>query len=78
VVYRLKCHSAVGPATSRGVGQQILQSVSVDGDGGESSLGRTDAKATSSPMKGVTEYPSMSRDCHTFYGPAGMKGYVNG
>jgi len=46
---------------------------SVDGDDGESSLERTDAKATSSPIKGVTQHPSGSRDRHTLHGPTGLK-----
>jgi hypothetical protein len=45
--------------------------LSIDGDDGESSLERTDAKATPSPMRDVTKHPSWARDRHISHGPKG-------
>ena len=45
----------------------------MDGDGGEPSLERTDAKATTSPMKDVPQHPSWARKRHIFHGPTGPK-----
>lgn len=45
----------------------------MDGDDGESSLERTDAMATSSPMKDVPQNPSWARECHIPHGPTGLK-----
>jgi hypothetical protein len=46
---------------------------SMDGDDGESSLERTDAMATSSPIMDVTQYPSWARERHIRNGPKGLK-----
>jgi len=46
---------------------------SVGGEGGQSSLERTDAMAPPSPMIDMTKYPSWPRDRHIDYGPAGSK-----
>jgi len=48
-----------------------IDSSSMDGDDGEPSLERTDATATSSPMRDVTKYPSWARDRHIPHGPTG-------
>jgi hypothetical protein len=45
----------------------------IDGDGGESSLERTDAKATMSPINSEPQHPSMSRKRSTIHGPEGLK-----
>jgi len=45
----------------------------MDGDDGESSLERTDAIATSSPMRDVPQYPSWARERHIPHGPTGLK-----
>lgn len=46
---------------------------SMDGDDGESSLERTDAMATSSPIMAVTQHPSWARERHIHNGPKGLK-----
>ncbi|WP_319576553.1 hypothetical protein [uncultured Desulfobacter sp.] len=46
---------------------------SMDGDDGESSLERTDAMATPSPMRDVPQYPSWARERHIPHGPTGLK-----
>lgn len=45
----------------------------MDGDDGESSLERTDAMATSSPIMDVTQHPSWARERHIHNGPKGLK-----
>lgn len=45
----------------------------MDGDDGESSLERTDAMATSSPMMNVPQHPSWARKRHIHHGPTGLK-----
>lgn len=45
--------------------------LSIDGGDGKSSLERTDAKATSSPMRDVTKHPSWARDRYISHGPKG-------
>jgi hypothetical protein len=46
---------------------------SMDGDDGESFLERTDAKATTSPVMNVAQYPSWARERHIHNGPKGLK-----
>lgn len=46
---------------------------SVDGDGGMPSLERTDAKATSSPMRGVTKAPFVASESSLPSWPHGLK-----
>jgi hypothetical protein len=48
-----------------------IDSMSMDGDDGESSLERTDATATSSPMRDVPKHPSWARNRHIPHGPMG-------
>lgn len=45
----------------------------MDGDDGESSLEKTDATATSSPMGDVPQNPSWARERHIPHGPTGLK-----
>lgn len=47
--------------------------LSVDGGGGVSPLERTDAMATSSPIRDVTQHPSWARERHIPNGPTGLK-----
>jgi hypothetical protein len=50
-----------------------VEFISMDGDGGESSLERTDAKATSSPICVITHKPSTTQMCNDTCGPVGLK-----